>query len=152
MKLYEYQAKQIYATYRIPKPEGEPVFDLKTIPVTLKKLGRGPWAVKAQILAGGRGKAGGVKLVKTPLEAKKFAASLLGKTLVTHQTGPKGEKVAGLLIEKSLPKIAREMYVSILLDRKIAMPVLLASKTGGMDIETLAKENPDAILRYPISP
>jgi succinyl-CoA synthetase beta subunit len=152
MKLYEHQAKTVYAQYRIPKPDGEAISDLKQLPAVLKKLGKGPWAIKAQILAGGRGKAGGVKLVKTPAEAKEFAKGLLGKNLVTHQTGPKGEKVAALLIEKSLPKIAREMYVSVLLDRKISAPVMIASKTGGMDIETLAKENPSAILRFAIDP
>jgi succinyl-CoA synthetase beta subunit len=152
MKFYEYQAKKIYEQYRVPKPEGEAVTDLKSIPNVLKKLGKGPWAIKAQILAGGRGKAGGVKLVKTPKEALAFAKGLLGKNLVTHQTGPAGEEVAALLIEKSLPKIAREMYVSILLDRKSSLPVLLASKTGGMDIETLAKEDPNAIIRFSIDP
>jgi succinyl-CoA synthetase beta subunit len=152
MKFYEHQAKKIYETYRIPKPDGDAVTDLKALPAVLKKLGKGPWAIKAQILAGGRGKAGGVKLVKTPAEAKEFAKGLLGKNLVTHQTGPKGEKVVALLVEKSLPKISREMYVSILLDRKLACPVLLASKTGGMDIETLAKDNPSAIMRYAIDP
>lgn len=152
MKLYEYQAKLLYEAFRIPKPMGEPVFDLKSVPKALKRLGKGPWAVKSQILAGGRGKAGGIKIVKTPAEAREAAGQLLGKSLVTHQTGPKGEKIVGLLIEKSAPKIAREMYVSILLDRKSARPLLLASREGGMDIETLAKEKPQAVLRYPIDP
>lgn len=152
MKLYEYQAKALYEKIGLPKPIGEPVFSLNEIPKALKKIGKGPWAIKAQVLAGGRGKAGGVKLVQSLAEAKEFSKKLLGKSLVTHQTGPKGEKVVGLLIEKSLPKISREMYVSVLLDRKSGMPILLASKQGGMDIETLAHDNPDAILRYPIDP
>jgi succinyl-CoA synthetase beta subunit len=152
MKLYEYQAKIAYERFRIPKPQGEVVFEVKDIPKTIKKLGKGPWAVKAQILAGGRGKAGGVKIVKSPKEAQELAKILFSKPLVTHQTGPKGETVAALLIEKSLPKISREMYVSVLLDRKAGAPVLIASKEGGMDIETLAKERPQAILKYPIDP
>lgn len=152
MKLYEYQAKAIYDRFKIPKPQGEVVFESAAINKTLKKLGKGPWAVKAQILAGGRGKAGGVKIVKTPKEALDLAKLLFSKPLVTHQTGPKGEKVMALLLEKSLPKIAREMYVSIVLDRKSASPLLIAAKEGGMDIETLAKERPEAILRFPINP
>ncbi len=152
MKFYEYQAKAVYERFRIPKPQGEVVFNAASVKTAIKKLGKGPWAVKAQILAGGRGKAGGVKIVKTPKEATALAKLLFSKPLVTHQTGPKGEKVMALLIEKSLPKIAREMYVSIVLDRKAAAPLLIASAQGGMDIETLAKERPDAILRFPLDP
>jgi succinyl-CoA synthetase beta subunit len=152
MKFYEYQAKEIYDRFGVPKPQGQVVFDVRKIPATLKKMGRGPWVVKAQVLAGGRGKAGGVKIVKTPKEVSALAKQLFAKPLVTHQTGPAGEKVVGLLIEQPLPKIAREMYVSIVLDRKSAAPVLIASKEGGMDIETLAHERPDAIFRFPISP
>jgi len=152
VKLYEYQAKAVYERFAIPKPQGQVVLDPKDLPKVLKSLGKGPWAVKAQILAGGRGKAGGIKIVKTPAEAKAFVKALLGKQLVTHQTGPKGETVAGLLVEKSLPKIAREMYVAVLLDRKASAPVIIASKEGGMDIETLAHERPDAIMRFPVDP
>src|SRR5947208_6590286 len=115
MKLYEYQAKAVYDRFGVPKPQGEVVYDAASIPRALKKLGKGPWAVKAQILAGGRGKAGGAKLVKTPKEAVELAKLLFSKPLVTHQTGPKGENVTALLIEKSLPKIARELYVSVVL-------------------------------------
>lgn len=152
MKLYEYQAKAVYDRFRIPKPAGEVVFDVKSIPAALRKLGKGPWAVKAQILAGGRGKAGGVKIVRSPSEAAQLAKLLFSKPLITHQTGPRGEKVAAILLEKSLPKIARELYVSILLDRKLGIPVLLGSREGGMDIETLAKEKPESIVKYPIDP
>ncbi len=152
MKFYEYQAKAVYDRFQIPKPEGTVVFNAAGVAAGLKKLGKGPWAVKAQVLAGGRGKAGGVKIVKTPKEATALAKHLFSKPLVTHQTGPKGEKVMALLLEKSLPKIAREMYVSIVLDRKSAAPVLIASKEGGMDIETLAVQRPDAILKFPIDP
>ncbi|MBV9080984.1 MAG: succinate--CoA ligase subunit beta, partial [Elusimicrobia bacterium] len=124
MKLYEYQAKAVYDRFKIPKPEGQVVLKPADLGKALKALGKGPWAVKAQILAGGRGKAGGVRIVKTPAEAKQAVADLLGKKLVTHQTGPKGETVAAILVEKSLPKIEREMYVSVLLDRKAAAPVI----------------------------
>ncbi|MCG3205454.1 MAG: Succinate--CoA ligase [ADP-forming] subunit beta [Elusimicrobia bacterium] len=152
MKFYEYQAKAIYDRFKIPKPQGEVAFDLKSVPKALKKLGKGPWAIKAQVLAGGRGKAGGVKIVKTPKEAGILAKTLFSKPLVTHQTGPQGEKVMALLIEKSLPKISRELYVSIVLDRKTASPLLMAAKEGGMDIETLAKERPEALHRFSIDP
>jgi succinyl-CoA synthetase beta subunit len=152
MKFYEYQAKEIYERFGVSKPEGQVVFDVKKLPATLKKMGRGPWVIKAQVLAGGRGKAGGVKIVNTTKEAADLAKKLFSKPLVTHQTGPKGEKVIALLVERPLPKIAREMYVSIVLDRKSAAPVLIASKEGGMDIEMLAHERPDAIFRFPISP
>jgi succinyl-CoA synthetase beta subunit len=152
MKFYEYQAKEVYERFGVPKPKGLVVHDVKKLSATLKKMGRGPWVIKAQVLAGGRGKAGGVKIVKTFKEAADLAKTLFSKPLVTHQTGPKGEKVMALLVEEPLPKIAREMYVSIVLDRKSAAPVLIASNEGGMDIETLAHERPDAILRFPISP
>lgn len=152
MKFYEYQAKAVYERFKIPKPVGEVVYDVKDISAAIKKLGKGPWAVKAQVLAGGRGKAGGVKICKTVAEAQALAKTLFSKPLVTHQTGPQGEKVAALLIEKSLPKIVRELYVSVLLDRKTSAPVFIASKQGGMDIETLAHERPEAILKFPIDP
>lgn len=152
MRFYEYQAKAVYERFKIAKPQGHVVHDLKDLPKALKALGRGPWVVKAQVLTGGRGKAGGIRLVKTPLEARKAAQDLLGKKLVTHQTGPQGEPIVALLIEKALPKIARELYVSVLLDRKTSAPVILASREGGMDIETLAAQKPEAILRYPVDP
>ena len=152
MKLYEYQAKAVYERFGIAKPDGRAITDLRQLPTALKALGKGPWAIKSQILAGGRGKAGGIRIVKSAAEARAAAKDLLGKTLVTHQTGPKGETVAALLIEKSLPKIEREMYVAVLLDRKASAPVIIASKEGGMDIETLARERPEAILRFPVDP
>jgi len=151
MKLYEYQAKTLFEKFNIPKPDGALAEDLKSIPKAVKKLGKGPWVFKAQVLAGGRGKAGGVKILSTLSEAKKYSKFLFSKKLVTHQTGPAGEKVAAILVEKTQKKIQREMYVSILLDRKLGAPVLLASAQGGMDIETLAKTNPDAILKVPLN-
>jgi len=114
MKLYEYQAKLIFEQYGIPKPDGKVAETLASLPQVLKKMGKGPWAVKAQILAGGRGKAGGVKIVKTPVEAKALAKKLFAKPLVTHQTGPAGEKVIALLVEKTQKKIAKEMDESFL--------------------------------------
>ncbi len=152
MKLYEYQAKSLFEKYGLPKPAGQIVTKPAELPQALKLLGKGPWALKAQVLAGGRGKAGGVKLLKTPKEAAAFIKGLLGKQLVTHQTGPKGEKVVAILVEKSQRGIVREMYVSIVLDRKSGAPLLIASREGGMDIETLAKEKPDALLRFPLDP
>jgi len=152
VKLYEYQAKAVYERFGISRPEGKPITDAKQLSAALKALGKGPWVVKAQIVAGGRGKAGGIRIVKTPAQARAAVKDLFGKNLVTHQTGPKGEIIAALLIEKSLPKIEREMYVAVLLDRKAGAPVIIASKEGGMDIETLAKERPDAIMRFPVDP
>ncbi len=150
MKLYEYQAKAVFERYGLPKPVGEVVLKPADLSKALKKVGKGPWAVKTQVLAGGRGKAGGVKLVKTPKEAAAFVKQFLGKSLVTHQTGPHGEKVVAILVEKAQPEIAQEMYVSVVLDRKSGAPLLIASREGGMEIESLAKEKPDAILRFPI--
>jgi succinyl-CoA synthetase beta subunit len=152
MKLYEYQAKAIFEKAGLPKPVGEVVLKPADLSKALKKVGKGPWAVKVQVLAGGRGKAGGVKLVKSPKDATAFVRQFLGKTLITHQTGPQGEKVVGILVEKSQPGIAREMYVSVVLDRKSGAPILIASQEGGMEIEALAKEKPDALLRIPIDP
>jgi len=151
MKLYEYQAKQLFQQFKIKVPEGRVAVELKNVPVCLKNLKSGPWVVKAQVLAGGRGKAGGVKVGKTSKEANSVAKTLLGKTLVTHQTGPSGEKVQALLIEKT-KNIAREIYFSILLDRKLNRPVIMASREGGMDIESLASQKPDAILKYSVDP
>ncbi len=152
MKLYEYQAKSIFEKYGLPKPAGQVISKPSELPKALKSLGKGPWALKAQVLAGGRGKAGGVKLLKNPKEAAAFVKGLLGKQLVTHQTGPKGEKVIAILAEKSQSGIAQEMYVSIVLDRKSGAPLLMASREGGMEIETLAKERPEALLKFPIDP
>src|SRR5688572_9801910 len=110
MKLYEYQAKAVFERLGLPKPQGQVVFNAKDLPQALKSLGKGPWAVKAQVLAGGRGKAGGVKLIKSLPEAQAFAKGLLGKQLVTHQAGAQGEKVMALLVEQCAPVIEREMY------------------------------------------
>ena len=152
MKLYEYQAKSLFRSSGIPTPEGA-VFDRTSdLPLLLKRLGRGPWALKAQILAGGRGKAGGIKITSNPKEAKQFSTHLLGKTLITNQTGPRGERVGALYVEKSIPKISKELYAAVLIDRSIGKPVLLASREGGMDIEVLARERPESLIKVVIEP
>jgi succinyl-CoA synthetase beta subunit len=117
----------------------------------LKKVGRGPWVVKAQVHTGGRGKAGGVRLVKTAAQAKEFAQGLLGKTLVTHQTGPQGLVVRRLLVEPAV-SVERELYAAVLMNRKTEKPVLIVSTEGGMDIEEVAARAPEKILRLDIDP
>jgi succinyl-CoA synthetase beta subunit len=116
-----------------------------------KKLGGNVWVVKAQIHAGGRGKAGGVKVAKSIDEVRDWAKKILGMTLVTHQTGPDGRKVERLLIEEGV-KIAKELYLGLLVDRAAGCPILMASAEGGMDIEEVAEHNPDAIKKVAISP
>ncbi len=132
-------------------PPGVPVASVEEAELAAATVPRGAdgWVVKAQIHAGGRGKAGGVKLAGTPAEVKAAAAAILGKTLVTPQTGPEGRLVRTVLIE-SASKIARELYAAVVLDRSAARPVMLASAEGGMDIETLAREKPESILREPV--
>ncbi|MEK7766724.1 MAG: ATP-grasp domain-containing protein, partial [bacterium] len=151
MKLHEYQAKELLKRYGVTVPPGVPVASVEEAELAAATVPRGAdgWVVKAQIHAGGRGKAGGVKLAGTPAEVKAAAAAILGKTLVTPQTGPEGRLVRTVLIE-SASKIARELYAAVVLDRSAARPVMLASAEGGMDIETLAREKPESILREPV--
>jgi succinyl-CoA synthetase beta subunit len=151
MKVHEYQAKAILAKFGVPVPRGEAIFQSDDARAVAQRLGTPVVAVKAQIHAGGRGKAGGVKLAKSPDEAAALAAQILGMKLVTPQTGEEGRIVRRLLIEEGLP-IERELYISILVDRAAAAPVIMASREGGMDIEEVAKERPEAILRETIHP
>jgi succinyl-CoA synthetase beta subunit len=151
MKIHEYQAKQILATYGVPVPAGEPVFQPADAKAVAERLGGGTVVVKAQIHAGGRGKGGGVKLAANPVEAEKLAGQIYGMTLVTHQTGPEGRKVSRLLIEQGLP-IARELYLGIVIDRAAGRPVIMASPDGGMDIEAVAEKTPERIHREYINP
>jgi succinyl-CoA synthetase beta subunit len=151
MKIHEYQAKGILAKYGVPVPRGEAVFKKEDARGAAQKLGTPVVVVKAQIHAGGRGKAGGVKLARSPEQAAEFAGKMLGMKLVTPQTGPEGHIVRRLLIEEGLD-IKRELYVSILVDRAAAAPVFMASASGGMEIEEVAKEHPEAILRETIHP
>ncbi len=148
MKVHEYQAKEILRHYGVPTPRGEVVDSPDDARNVAKQLG-GRVVVKAQIHAGGRGKGGGVKLAKTPDEAADLARKILGMTLVTHQTGPEGRLVRKVLVEQAL-NIDKELYLGITLDRKLGMPVVMASKQGGMEIEEVAAKDPKAIHRVPI--
>jgi succinyl-CoA synthetase beta subunit len=154
MKIHEYQAKEILAQFGVPVPRGEVVLNREDANGAAKRLfdaGAAGVVVKAQIHAGGRGKGGGVKVAKSLEQASTLAGQILGMNLVTHQTGPEGKQVRRLLIEETLP-IARELYLGIVLDRAAARPVFMASAAGGMEIEQVAAENPDAILKESIDP
>ena len=151
MKIHEYQAKALLSKFGVPVPRGHVAFDMYEARAAAEKLGTPVVVVKAQIHAGGRGKAGGVKLAKSIDEAAALADKMLGITLVTPQTGPEGRVVRRLLIEEGL-NIKRELYLSILVDRSVGAPVFMASTAGGMEIEEVAKENPDAIIRQKIDP
>src|SRR4051812_48881451 len=148
MKVHEYQAKEILRRYGVPTPRGIVVDNPEDARQAAKELG-GRVVVKAQIHAGGRGKGGGVKLAKSADEAADLAKAILGMTLVTHQTGPEGRVVRKVLVEETL-NIDKELYLGITLDRKLGMPVIMASKQGGMEIEEVAARDPKAIYRQPI--
>ncbi|MDQ6676049.1 MAG: ADP-forming succinate--CoA ligase subunit beta [Acidobacteriota bacterium] len=150
MKIHEYQAKTILARYNVPVPRGEVAFTVAEAEDAAKKLG-GSVVVKAQIHAGGRGKGGGVKIAKDAAEAGEIAKRMLGMTLVTHQTGPEGRVVQRLIVEETLP-IERELYLGVVLDRVQGKLVFMASASGGMEIEEVAAENPEAILKETIEP
>lgn len=154
MKIHEYQAKGILRKYGVAVPRGEMAETREQAEAAAKKLfdaGASGVVVKAQIHAGGRGKGGGVKLAKSVAEAADWAGKILGMTLVTHQTGPEGRIVRRLLIEETLP-IEKELYLGIVIDRVEARPVFMASAAGGMEIEQVAAENPDAILKEHVAP
>jgi succinyl-CoA synthetase beta subunit len=150
MKIHEFQAKEILKGYNVPVPQGEVAETADAAAEIARRMGR-PVVVKAQIHAGGRGKAGGVKIAQTPEEARAIAASILGRKLVTIQTGPEGQLVRRVLVEETLP-IERELYLGIVVDRATASPVFMASAAGGVEIEKVAEETPDLILREPIRP
>jgi succinyl-CoA synthetase beta subunit len=150
MKIHEYQAKAILAKYDVPVPKGEVAYTVEEAEAAAKKLG-GSVVVKAQIHAGGRGKGGGVKVAKDSTEAAEIAKKILGMTLITHQTGPEGRVVHRLLIEQTLP-IDRELYLGIVLDRALGVPVFMASSEGGMDIEEVAAKTPEKILKESLKP
>ena len=151
MKIHEYQAKEIFRRFGVPTPRGEMVTSADQARAVAERLGTKVVVVKAQIHAGGRGKAGGVKLAKSPAEAGELAKAMLGVKLVTPQTGPGGRIVRRLLIEEGLD-IKRELYLSILVDRAVAAPVVMASAAGGVEIEEVAHKTPEAILREAITP
>jgi succinyl-CoA synthetase beta subunit len=151
MKIHESQAKVILAKFGVPVPRGEVVFKKDEARAAAQRLGTPVVVVKAQIHAGGRGKAGGVKLARSVDEAARLAEQILGMKLVTPQTGEEGRVVRRLLIEEGLD-IKRELYVSVLVDRAIGAPIFMASTAGGMEIEEVAHNNPEAILRETIDP
>jgi len=151
MKIHEYQAKAILARYGVPVPRGEVAFNASEAGEIARRLGGAVVVVKAQIHAGGRGKGGGVKLARSADEAERIAADMIGMTLVTHQTGPEGRVVRRVLIEEGL-QMARELYLSLVLDRASQKPVMMASAAGGMDIEEVAARTPEKIHRVYIEP
>src|SRR6184192_268824 len=151
MKIHEYQAKAILARYGVTTPRGDVAFTKEEAREAAQRLRSHISVVKAQIHAGGRGKAGGVKLARSSDEAADIAGHILGMKLVTPQTGPAGRIVKRLLIEEGLD-IKRELYLGLLVDRATGRVVFMASAAGGMEIEEVAKENPGAILRETIHP
>jgi len=151
MKIHEYQAKAILARFGVAVPRGEAVFGKEEARAAATRLGTSVVVVKAQIHAGGRGKAGGVKIAKSVDEAAAAAEGLLGSKLITAQTGPEGRLVKRLLVEEGLD-IRQELYISFVVDRGAGAPVLMASAAGGMEIEEVAKQRPKAILREVIRP
>jgi succinyl-CoA synthetase beta subunit len=151
MNIHEFQAKALLARYGIPVPRGHSAASVEEAARAAKDLSSSLTVVKAQIHAGGRGKAGGVKLTKDPAQVRALAGDLLDKVLVTHQTGPEGRRVRRLLIEEGLP-IRRELYLGLLVDRNTGFPVFIASGSGGMEIEEIAEHSPEKILKVPIDP
>jgi len=151
MNIHEYQAKEVLRAFGAPTPKGKPAFSVEEAVAAAKELGGPVWVVKAQIHAGGRGKGGGVKLVRSVEDVAKEAKRMLGMTLVTHQTGPHGRVVRRLYIEEG-SDIARELYLSALVDRATARVAFIASTEGGMDIEEVAKKTPEKILTFQIDP
>ncbi len=150
MKIHEYQAKEILRRYGVQTPRGKVTSDAMVAGEICQEFG-GRCVVKAQIHAGGRGKGGGVKLADSPEQAEEIAGQILGMQLVTHQTGPEGKKVEKVLVEEALD-IASELYLSVTLDRGAGMPSVMASASGGMDIEEVAAKDPDAIIRQLVDP
>ncbi|MFQ3786774.1 ADP-forming succinate--CoA ligase subunit beta [Halomonas sp. A29] len=151
MNLHEYQGKQLFADYGLPVSKGFAVDTPEEAAEACKKIGGDMWVVKAQVHAGGRGKAGGVKLIKSPEEAKAFAEQWLGKNLVTYQTDEKGQPVAKILVE-NCTNIASELYLGAVVDRTTRRVVFMASTEGGVEIEKVAEETPEKILKAEIDP
>ncbi len=155
MKIHEYQAKQILARFGVTVPRGEVIARAEEARGVAERLypakDGGTVVVKAQIHAGGRGKAGGVKLARGAAEAVRWAGEILGKTLVTAQTGPQGRLVKRVLIEEGL-EVARELYLGLVIDRGMGRPVFMASTEGGVEIEVVAAEHPERILKEPVDP
>lgn len=151
MKIHEYQAKEILRKYNVPVPRGKVAFTVEEAVEVARELGSEVCVVKAQIHAGGRGKGGGVKLARGIDEVRELAGQILGMNLVTHQTGPEGREVKKLLVEEGMA-IARELYLGIVLDRSVSQLVFMASTEGGMEIEKVAAETPEKILKEWVDP
>ena len=151
MKIHEYQGKELFRRFGVPVPRGIPVFSVDEAVKAAKQLGGPVWVVKAQIHAGGRGKGGGVKLARSIDEVRDLSSSILGMQLVTHQTGPEGQKVRRLLIEEGAD-IATELYAAMVVDRATQRVTLMASAEGGMDIEEVAAHSPEKIIKVVIDP
>ncbi|TMB97389.1 MAG: ADP-forming succinate--CoA ligase subunit beta [Chloroflexi bacterium] len=150
MKVHEYQAKSLLERYGVPVPRGRVTEDAEKAATIAGEIG-GPVAVKAQIHAGGRGKGGGIKLVGTPEEAREAAKAIIGMQLVTHQTGPEGQRVKRVLVEEQL-SVERELYLGIVIDNSIGLPLVMASADGGVEIEEVAAKTPERIHRSPVDP
>src|SRR5208283_3298298 len=151
MNIHEYQAKQVLARFGVPVPKGQFATTPDEAAAAFTALGKPKAVVKAQIHAGGRGKAGGVKLLTAASEVRDFAAKLLGKPLVTHQTGPEGRVVRRVYVEEA-SQVARELYLGMLVDRKAGTVAVIASTEGGMEIEEVAAKTPAKIITEPIDP
>ncbi|HOL38443.1 MAG TPA: acetate--CoA ligase family protein, partial [Rubrivivax sp.] len=151
MKIHEYQAKELLREHGVPVPRGYPAFSVREAVEAAQKLGGKVWVVKAQIHAGGRGKGGGVKLAKSQAEVEQLAGQILGMQLVTHQTGPAGQKVRRLLVEEGAD-IEKEYYAAALTDRATQKVALMASSEGGMDIEEVAHSTPEKIIKVFVDP
>ncbi len=151
MNLHEYQSKRLFADYGIPVPRGIPADSPEAAVKAAKELGGELWVVKAQVHAGGRGKAGGVKLARSLDEVREHTEGMLGRTLVTHQTGPEGLPINTVYVEQG-SSIDRELYLSMLVDREVSRISFIASAAGGMDIEKVAAETPEKIFSVAIAP
>ena len=151
MNVHEFQAKSLFAQFGVPVPKGKEVKTPLQAEKWARELNSPVFVVKAQIHAGGRGKAGGVKITKNQADVPGLVKELIGKTLVTHQTGPKGRKVRRLLIEEGAG-IAKELYLSLLVDRDTGWPVVIASTEGGMEIEEVAAHTPEKIIKVFVDP
>ncbi|MGH8764847.1 MAG: ADP-forming succinate--CoA ligase subunit beta, partial [Burkholderiales bacterium] len=151
MKIHEYQGKELFRKFGMVTPRGYPCFSVDEAVEAAKKLGGSVWVVKAQIHAGGRGKGGGVKVAKSLSEVKEHAEKILGMQLVTHQTGPGGQKVRRLLVEEGAD-IKKELYIGMVVDRVTQRVALMASSEGGMDIEEVAAKSPEKIHRVIVDP
>src|SRR5947209_10580813 len=151
MNIHEYQAKQVLAKFGVPVPRGLPAMSVAEAKKAAQELGGPVWVVKAQIHAGGRGKAGGVKVAKSSDDLENESKRILGSTLVTHQTGPKGKQVNRLYVEEG-SAIEKEFYLSMLLDRESSRVAIVASTEGGMDIEKVAHDTPDKIVTITVDP